>query len=405
MKQRILLVLTLLAGCLAASADNVVTVSSASIPQGGTGTIDISLENTDVIASVQFSLTLPDGFSFVLNGEAPVAEKNATRLPNHSVSSSVDGKTATFICASIGGSNISGTSGKLLGVRIAADALLAVSSAHEASLSGITLSKEGAVKQTLDNIDFNITVSAPLAKVVLSETSATAPTASDGAVDVTVNRTIKANEWSTICLPFDMTAQQVTTAFGAGMQLKKLSSWSFEGTPTAADKITLNFTSVTTIAKNVPCLIKVTSAISSFDVDGVVIDPAANPRADGVAYYDEATDGDYTARLTGTYKAETAVPDKALFLSGNQLWYSKGSTDIKAFRGYFRFGNVVLAAYNTGSNVRVILNFDDATGIGDAARLTNSEEVNSEVFNLSGQRVDTPKKGIYVKGGKKVIMK
>ena len=94
-----------------------------------------------------------------------------------------------------------------------------------------------------------------------------------------------------------------------------------------------------------------------------------------------------------------------MFLSGNQLWYSKGSTDIKAFRGYFRFGNVVLAAYNTGSNVRVILNFDDATGIGDAARLTNSEEVNSEVFNLSGQRVDTPKKGIYVKGGKKVIMK
>lgn len=81
MKQKIILVLTLLAGCLAASADNVVTVSSAGIPQGGTGTIDISLENTDVIASVQFSLTLPDGFSFVLNGEAPVAEKNATRLP------------------------------------------------------------------------------------------------------------------------------------------------------------------------------------------------------------------------------------------------------------------------------------------------------------------------------------
>lgn len=406
MKQRILLVLTLLAGCLAASADNVVTVSSAGIPQGGTGTIDISLENTDVIASVQFSLTLPDGFSFVLNGEAPVAEKNATRLPNHSVSSSVDGKTATFICASIGGSNVSGTSGKLLGVRIAADALLAVSSAHEASLSGITLSKEGAVKQTLDNIDFNITVSAPLAKVVLSETSVTAPTASDGAVDVTVNRTIKANEWSTICLPFDMTAQQVTTAFGAGVQLKKLNSWSFEGTPTAADKITLNFTSVTTIAKNVPCLIKVTSAISSFDVDGVVIDPVGSPGSAAVTYTKgegwEAVD--YTARLYGFYTA-TTVPNKALFLADNQLWYSVGSTNIKAFRGVFWLGSVVLAAYSTGSSARVMLNFDDATGISDAARLTNSDEVNSEVFSLSGQRVDTPKKGIYVKGGKKVIMK
>ena len=81
MKKRIFFVLTLLAGFLAASAENVVTVSSANIPQGGTGTIDISLENTDVIASVQFSLTLPDGFNFVLSEGVPVAEKNATSLP------------------------------------------------------------------------------------------------------------------------------------------------------------------------------------------------------------------------------------------------------------------------------------------------------------------------------------
>ena len=402
MKKRIFFVLTLLAGFLSASAENVVTVSSANIPQGGTGTIDISLENTDVIASVQFSLTLPDGFDFVLSDGTPVAEKNATRLANHSISSSLEGKTATFICASIGGSNISGTSGKLLGVQITADASLTVNSTHEASLSTITLSKEGAIKQTLDDINFNITVSAPLARVTLYETSTTAPTASDGAVNVTVNRKINANEWSTICLPFDMTASQVTSAFGTGVQLRKLNSWSFEGEPTAAESFTLNFTSISTITKNVPCLIKVTDAITSFDVDGVVIDPATNPRADGVAYYDEATDEDYTARLTGTYKAETTIPDKAMFLSNNQLWYSKGSTKTKAFRGYFRFGGVVLDAYNTPNAARVTLNFDDeATGISN--RQAESE---SDIFyNLQGQRMDAPAGGIFIRNGKKVIIK
>lgn len=402
--KRILLTMTALLMSIASAMADDVTVGNIAIPQGSSATLSISLTNTNSYRQLfQLKLILPEGVT-IREGSGKLSNRFGTTasLGCNEVST----RTYQFICqAGTDITPITGNSGELFTVVLDAAPSLTAGTELQGSITDIEVTTSEATAWNPEDKTFNISIAPPLAKVVLSETSVTAPTASDGAVDVTVNRTIKANEWSTICLPFDMTAQQVTTAFGAGVQLKKLSSWSFEGTPTAADKITLNFTSVTTIAKNVPCLIKVTSAVSSFDVDGVVIDPAANPRADGVVYYDEATDEDYTARLTGTYKAETAVPDKALFLSGNQLWYSKGSTDIKAFRGYFRFGNVVLAAYNTGSNVRVILNFDDATGIGDAARLTNSDEVNSEVFNLSGQRVDTPKKGIYVKGGKKVIMK
>ena len=49
-------------------------------------------------------------------------------------------------------------------------------------------------------------------RVLLDETSPDAPEVSNGAVDVRVLRTIKANEWSTICMPFAMTAEQIDEA-------------------------------------------------------------------------------------------------------------------------------------------------------------------------------------------------
>ena len=46
---------------------------------------------------------------------------------------------------------------------------------------------------------------------------------------------------------------------------------------------------------------------------------------------------------------------------------------------------------------------DEATGI--SATLTNSEEVNSAVYDLQGRRVEQPLPGLYIRNGKKVIIK
>ena len=44
-------------------------------------------------------------------------------------------------------------------------------------------------------------------------------------VNVTVKRTIKAGIWSTIVLPFDMTTQQLTSAFGDDVELANFTTW------------------------------------------------------------------------------------------------------------------------------------------------------------------------------------
>ena len=64
-----------------------------------------------------------------------------------------------------------------------------------------------------------------------------------------------------------------------------------------------------------------------------------------------------------------------------------------------------LPANFTGSGARgfFLLDGSDATGIGTA--LMNKEAMNSEVYNLQGQRVAAPTKGLYIVNGKKAIVK
>ena len=67
-------------------------------------------------------------------------------------------------------------------------------------------------KDYLDDVSFKVKVVAAH-NIVLDENSTTAPEAAEG-VNARVLRTISADIWNTICLPFAMTAEQVKAAFG-----------------------------------------------------------------------------------------------------------------------------------------------------------------------------------------------
>ena len=62
------------------------------------------------------------------------------------------------------------------------------------------------------------------------------------------------------------------------------------------------------------------------------------------------------------------------------------------------------AYLHIGSGAPAFLPFDaETTGI--SATLKNSEKANKEIFNLAGQRVSQPTKGLYIVGGRKVVVK
>ena len=90
-------------------------------------------------------------------------------------------------------------------------------------------------------------------------------------------------------------------------------------------------------------------------------------------------------------------------IGGNDLDYIlKDGKFVKASAGTLSAGKAYLKL--DAALTRGVVEIDgDATGVG--AALTNSEKVKSEVYNLQGQRVSKPAKGLYVVDGKKVFVK
>ena len=259
---------------------------------------------------------------------------------------------------------------------------------------------------TKDEIETSVTVTGPAdGRVVLDEASTTAPEAANG-VDVRVKRTINANEWSTICLPFAMSATQVKAAFGDDVQLGDFTSYdTVEDTGENVVGLTVNFNMVTAMEANHPYVIKVSNAISEFTADNVTIDPEEEPCVE----YDNGLTGKKRVvwgSFTGTYVADCVIPyegdDVSLFLSGNKWWYATAQTKhMKGYRAYFWFTDLLPDV----SASRIQMAFNDETTNVVELKDGRMEELKS-CYNLKGQRVEKPlKKGLYIRNGKKVIIK
>ena len=233
--------------------------------------------------------------------------------------------------------------------------------------------------------------------VTLDENSTKDPKARTG-VNVRVKRTIKANSWSTICLPFKMTTEQITSAFGAGAEIKDFPSWSSEEDDETGDivSITIGFTPVTDMEANHPYLIKVANAITyenGFTVENVDIAPVATPKKQVGKSKTKGT-------FYGNYVADSEVPENNLFVSNNKFYYSNGSTKMKAFRGYFELYDY-LSILDEG-DARISMVDDETTGINTV----HGSGINAEgTYDLQGRKIENPKKGLYINNGKKVVVK
>ena len=387
--------LLLLAGT--ALADSHVTVSPVEIPSGKEAelTLNFDFDEGHTICNYQMELQLPEGVSVVGN--------SVTLGACHSQFHSGSIVNNIIVVSSNPTTVLTGTSGELLKVRVTADANLTAGTILQGTLHNVKLGQTNETSINPDDLTFDISIVERLT-VVLDETSTTAPTAAED-VNVRVKRTIQANEWSTICLPFTMTEAQCKAAFGDDVELGD-----FTGYETELDGddniigITVNFNDATAIEANHPYIIKVSSAITEFTVEQVNIDPEEEPTVAAV----KRTKKQWS-EMTGTYVANTVLEATNLFLSGNKFWYSAGQTKMKAFRAYFDFYDVLTEVEDEYTS-RIMMSFDDESTTGiDAQRLMDNGH--QGVYDLQGRRLDSAgsgsslKKGLYIVNGKKVVVK
>ena len=156
---------------------------------------------------------------------------------------------------------------------------------------------------------------------------------------------------------------------------------------TGVDGTKITHKDAVSIAANAPVLLKSAAATSyEFTATSVAI----------AATVDESTNG----KLIGTYVGTKAAADANNYVlqnGGAGLGFFKVTgTDatVKPFRAYLNTD--ALAS-------QLVLDFGDVTGI-NAAELV--KKVGNETFyNLNGQRVAQPAKGLYIVNGKKIVVK
>ena len=201
--------------------------------------------------------------------------------------------------------------------------------------------------------------------------------------DVTLTRTLTANVWNTICLPFDVTEEQIANVLKSAGNVKEYGS-------EEASKQTIYFKDATTMTAGVPYLIKPTEDATELVFKGVTIKNVEDDnRKFGSNYKICGTFGKYTMKTDGT----------ELFLKTDGKFYipAAGTATMKGFRAYFYVPKSTAGA-------ALNLSFGEATGIDGVAA---DAEKNVKVYNVNGQYVGTSldalPKGLYIVGGKKVL--
>ena len=235
------------------------------------------------------------------------------------------------------------------------------------------------------------------ATISLADNDDNSTTISDYAgyyADVTLDgRTLyKDGDWNTLCLPFDLVLEGSALEGATLMELDTDAGTYEHKTGLDNGTLYLNFKPATSIEAGKPYLIKWGSG-----------DNIEEPVFNGVTISSEAAQAVvFTGgQFIGTYSAVdlTSLDKSNIWFvgAGNTLYNpSDESTSLKALRAYFQL--------DRNNNVKSInMNFDgDATSIGLTPTLSKGE---GAIYNLQGQRISAPQRGINIVGGKKVLVK
>lgn len=213
-------------------------------------------------------------------------------------------------------------------------------------------------------------------QLVLDETSTTVP---DGGIclSVKVNKKLTRNIWMTLCLPFNLTAEQIAEFFGDGTEVREPCAFSDCG-----EEWLVAFNEVTTIKAGRPCLIRTTKTISDFEyapVRGINIKTTAN---NPIKLSDKMGN-----KLTFTgYYAKTGLPMGCFIVSGSSFYRYTTSVKQNGFRAYLE------AQSADGTTVkRISYLLGNADGIEDI-----HEEIEPMFFDLNGRRIAKPQRGLYI---------
>ena len=233
------------------------------------------------------------------------------------------------------------------------------------------------------------------------------------------NRTLyKDGYWNTLTLPFSLSKEKLANTCLAGADIRTFKSAAWDSTNKL---LTINFseTNEEEIKAGVPCLIRWGDAKAGTAPGGTIDDPLfTNVQVeitDQSMFNDTYAKNTYETMSNGLRfqaqigPAQLSSTARALLLGAENLLYKQknGKKWIFATHAYFSYTK------NSGIAMarEIVMDFGDdddqvITTIDDimADEETNTLDIEG-IFNLQGQRLSAPQKGINIINGKKIVIK
>ena len=206
-----------------------------------------------------------------------------------------------------------------------------------------------------------------------------------------LKRSFPGGQKSTVCLPFELSEEQVTAVKEKGCAIEVLSGYN-------AEKSSVQFTDVTTMTAHTPYLVTVTgeTPVALFEgLTGIEADLTAMPT--DVVQGALSMKGSYEK---STISSETGLARYAYDATDGSFVRIGTNATLLPYRAYLELASSTAAS-------RLVISDDETTGIEDVnGNVNGNVNRNATFFDLQGRRIDeADAKGVYIKNGRKFIKK
>lgn len=214
--------------------------------------------------------------------------------------------------------------------------------------------------------------------------------------NIKMRRALKKDKWNTICLPYSLTSDEISSLFGSGTKVETFSDLEYNS---GTNSYTMKFIAAAEITAGTPYLIKPSKDVSGniYDIKDRTITCTSETY---VPTGTSQTANNITLTMQGEYNKRMITPfdvtesENIYVISGDKIYRVNSDVEMKGFRCYFvakgAFSNAkVIHSDGTSTDLRLI----DAKATGDT----------DAVYDLLGRKRDAQTKGLVIKNGIKVL--
>lgn len=224
------------------------------------------------------------------------------------------------------------------------------------------------------------------AAIVYKEDFPNRPVVQSEAKTVKLYRQTVAGSWNTVCLPFELTSAQIKSVFGDDANVAEL---------TSDDNDVLHFTKISgNMEAGKAYLVKPSdsNAADTYKELKVTISKAAPDGLDDVNAY-----GGF--KFVGNFWPINLSTngDDYVMAAKNTIKKAPAGREMNAFRAYLHDTTTPASPSRATS---FVIDDEGTTGIITA---TGDVIENGKMYNLNGQRINEPQRGLYIVNGKKYI--